>query len=992
MGLTQSEEKPDRGLEEGLLSTVAPEDPIKLKTAMPEDEAAFAAMGESCLCLSSLARVIIRYKRCVLLYWLVMTASLGIVAAQFMKVLSIQLDPPPGSQSEAAYILFEKHYPEFAKKSSFVGYLEAAPHVDVPIDEMAGMDSYSLELYKRLNASQPLSSYMSMSSWKELSKPLSDLGMPTGSAMPLVSKDKTAMLITWSVLLDPASVECRHWAAVAHDIFMTVTEERLGSNLTLWGTNSYSEATGQAITTARSDLERCDAFSLPLAALILFLVVESGRLLLIPGCAMAATLVGAFSSMWFVGLVTPVQAITPSLMMCLIISMTIDYSIFLLTRFHEEVHALGIIDAEEIDVKEVENAICNTMATSGATILLSGATLFAAFVFLAWFPISMIASMGVGACLTMVIMVVVNLTLCPALLAAFPSFFMKGIKGKSYAWTKRLYSIPDRLWRWTARNTTAYPNNAILLAVVVGLTALISLPVKDMKTTMDMRQAMASGSELFNTAEGINNHFGGGLAYPYEVLLIPLNPQTEVLSDEFFSNSAKLLQAMEMEVREKLPQEFPGTTFNFISYVTDHGAIPFMQMQVMCGLPAATPSPRHFPFPKVDPNRFPNFNPFNQKGHHSKKSDHHSKQPNHNSKQPNSAPAPVPHHFPAPSPIPHFQPPPFFHGNVLTSNSKEQVVPTTLTERSANVLAAAGGRKLASENQAPAQMTPAPVKGPFDPLCDFYFDSMTNSDDYKNKKPTAAYGTIISGTEPLGNDGVELLKILRESSEQLGILFGIQVAIGGTATKSLDMNAKIYEAFPMALVGTFATAALFLSIAFRSVVIPLRAIASSFLTLGASFGLCVMVYQFGILDFLQWKSVSNLYGALPWFPPVVSFFVIVGIGLDYDIFLLVRVTEFRGRGMDPQAAIQKGLMSTSGIITAAGVVMVIAFTGMMASTLQQATMFGFLMVIAVIYDTFVARTIVNPAIMSLLGYSNWWPSALANEVNEAPRLIRTGSE
>lgn len=91
----------------------------------------------------------------------------------------------------------------------------------------------------------------------------------------------------------------------------------------------------------------------------------------------------------------------------------------------------------------------------------------------------------------------------------------------------------------------------------------------------------------------------------------------------------------------------------------------------------------------------------------------------------------------------------------------------------------------------------------------------------------------------------------------------------------------------------------------------------------------------------------------------------------------MRVTELRGKGLDPQGAVQEGLCSTGGIITAAGMVMVFAFSGMLFSELVQASMFGFMMVVAVIYDTFIARSVVNPAGMSLLGYWNWYPSALS---------------
>jgi uncharacterized membrane protein YdfJ with MMPL/SSD domain len=109
------------------------------------------------------------------------------------------------------------------------------------------------------------------------------------------------------------------------------------------------------------------------------------------------------------------------------------------------------------------------------------------------------------------------------------------------------------------------------------------------------------------------------------------------------------------------------------------------------------------------------------------------------------------------------------------------------------------------------------------------------------------------------------------------------------------------------------------------------------------------------------------------------FSMITGICFDYDIFLLVRITEYRADGIDPAASVRNGLVSTGGIITAAGVIMAIAFGGLLGSALSQVNVMGLMMVTATLYDTFLARCIVNPAVMSLIGRYNWWPSALSQD-------------
>jgi RND superfamily putative drug exporter len=128
---------------------------------------------------------------------------------------------------------------------------------------------------------------------------------------------------------------------------------------------------------------------------------------------------------------------------------------------------------------------------------------------------------------------------------------------------------------------------------------------------------------------------------------------------------------------------------------------------------------------------------------------------------------------------------------------------------------------------------------------------------------------------------------------------------------------------------------------------------------------------------MNWFAVSGELGALPWIVPVVVFFVLTGIGLDYDVFLCVRITEYRNDGADPIQAIRSGLASVGGIIASAGLVMIVAFGALMFSSIQQLNMLGFMMVISVVFCTMVACTVVHPAILSILGNFNWWPSDLS---------------
>merc|ERR1719506_3666798 len=137
-----------------------------------------------------------------------------------------------------------------------------------------------------------------------------------------------------------------------------------------------AEVANSAIEVAKIDMEHVDMVSLPIAALVLYFVVQSARLLLITLAAISVSAIVSCAVLYLLSLVVVVEAITPPLVMCLLIAMSIDYSLFLLTRFREELLASGFeepIDPERFHEKEerYNECIYKTMETSGATISIS---------------------------------------------------------------------------------------------------------------------------------------------------------------------------------------------------------------------------------------------------------------------------------------------------------------------------------------------------------------------------------------------------------------------------------------------------------------------------------------------------------------------------------------------------------------------------------------------------------------------------------------------
>jgi len=849
-----------------------------------ENTAASAQEAESLSCLGDVAKGIIGCSKCVIFFWLVLSIACIPGACRFTSVLKINAGSPAGSGAAIAEAAFKKHFPPHGLTAQYVGYIETE---QPSILEVPGVADFSRELQRRLNRSRPLTSFMSLTRYQDLTAPL---GMNAPEMpIPMWSKDNKALILSWATADDATSTEAITWAmGPMHDIFMAAVPEILGGAISFYGTTSYSEAAGQAVPVAEADMLRVDLLCIPVTAAVLYLLVQSFRLLLIPGATLGVAAVVSYAALFVLGCYVPVMPATPGLMSCLMISVSIDYAIFLLVRFREELpeRSLRRRRDENDDWDEaIEAAICTTMSTSGATILLSGFVLLLAFLFMSFFPITIIASMGMGACMSMTIMMLVNLTLVPALLSEFRVFFTSDVTKKETGPKAR--SCSDKFWKAIAGTVTTFPCNLLCLLSVVGLTLTVAYPIFHMQTSGDLRQILGLGSRIAKVSNLVSEKFGGGMAFPVEVLMIPSDSRVSILSKEFFTQSAGFVQALERHVHESMP-EAAASTFSFLTYQTGRGqAVEFDDLDTLCEI----------------------------------------------KKTQNLGPEWVKEHFPV-----HL------------------------------------GSHLGIGRLAVRGIT---FGADLRPLCAFFINAATNTPDYTSAGATATYGVIMPSIEPLGKSGQKFLDTLRMAYQVEGPKYGITAWFGGDAVKNLDMVSALYGTFPNAIIATAITAGLFLTLAFRSLIIPLRSLLSVLLTLGFTYGFTVLTYQYGLLDFLGMAGVNSKFKSLPWCAPVIVFFIIFGIALDYDIFLCVRITELRAKGYSPEDAVREGLERTGGVIMAAGLVMACAFSGILFSSMFQQAMFGFMISIAVLYDTFIALSIVTPAGMSLLGRSNWWPSKLS---------------
>ncbi len=196
-----------------------------------------------------------------------------------------------------------------------------------------------------------------------------------------------------------------------------------------------------------------------------------------------------------------------------------------------------------------------------------------------------------------------------------------------------------------------------------------------------------------------------------------------------------------------------------------------------------------------------------------------------------------------------------------------------------------------------------------------------------------------------------------------------EVLVGGETAENVDFFDMTNAYLPIVLAFVLGLSFLLLAVAFRSVVVPATSIVMNLLSVGAAYGLLVLVFQKGIgAELLGFQQVEAIEAWLPLF----LFSVLFGLSMDYHVFLLSRIRERYDQTGDTRGAIEFGVASTGRIITGAALIMVAVFGGFAAGELVMFQQMGFGLGIAVLLDATIVRSVLVPATMRLLGDRNWY--------------------
>jgi uncharacterized membrane protein YdfJ with MMPL/SSD domain len=264
---------------------------------------------------------------------------------------------------------------------------------------------------------------------------------------------------------------------------------------------------------------------------------------------------------------------------------------------------------------------------------------------------------------------------------------------------------------------------------------------------------------------------------------------------------------------------------------------------------------------------------------------------------------------------------------------------------------------------------------------------------------TASRGesTLLSVTytgEPTGDTAQDAVRAIRD----LPAPDGAEVMVGGRTAADLDLLHSLGSRLPwMALIMASATLVL-LFLAFGSVLLPIKAVLMNLVSIGASFGVVVWIFQDGHLaDLLGFTPTGFIEPS----NPILMLAVLFGLATDYEVFLLSRVREEWDRTGDNTASVAHGLQYTGRIITAAALLLIVVVAGFATGGIAFIKLIGVGMIVAIVVDATLVRALLVPATMRLLGRWNWWaPGPLGrlyrrygireSEEAPAPEMAATG--
>ncbi len=245
---------------------------------------------------------------------------------------------------------------------------------------------------------------------------------------------------------------------------------------------------------------------------------------------------------------------------------------------------------------------------------------------------------------------------------------------------------------------------------------------------------------------------------------------------------------------------------------------------------------------------------------------------------------------------------------------------------------------------------------------------------------------VIPNSGPSDQQTIDLINTLRDSSNRKKLTGSESITLSVTGSTALqnDVNVKLANALPVYLMVVVGLSFVILVVAFRSILVPLKATLGFLLSVLAMFGALVAVFQWG------WLGISDATGPIISFLPIIAIGILFGLAMDYEFFLVTSMHEAYRETNDAPRSIHRGFAHASKVVVAAACIMVAIFAGFIGNHDSTIRAIGFGLAFGIFVDAFIVRLMLVPAAMAVLGNAAWWLPAWLDKI--LPRIAIEGEE
>ena len=231
-------------------------------------------------------------------------------------------------------------------------------------------------------------------------------------------------------------------------------------------------------------------------------------------------------------------------------------------------------------------------------------------------------------------------------------------------------------------------------------------------------------------------------------------------------------------------------------------------------------------------------------------------------------------------------------------------------------------------------------------------------------------GTALVDAVPVADSGTDEGEVVLASVREAAHALGPDVLVGGQPASTADFIDAVYGSFPAMIALIAITTFILLARAFRSLLLPAKAIVLNILSVAAGWGALVLVWQKGYGSDLIWNIEAT--GSIPSWIPLIAFAFLYGLSMDYEVFILSRMREEYDRTGSTETAVIRGIGRTGRLVTSAALILFLAFTALASGPGSELKMVATALAVGILLDATVIRALIVPAVITLMGRWNWW--------------------